>query len=463
MSFSSSWQAPASPPENLTAFERAARQIAEEERRLRVIAEGQMREYLRLVVEFAGLFLAEELDRRIRADPHFVSRATPETWRSLLQGVRQGAADHWPQQGQPGKGNGYGWAVEPPRDVESERWHREAERLGAEVARLEDENRFLRSLIQAAPAPQADLVTDRVQATNGSAASGTGSARLASGAAKPRPPANGAASSAPQQLAQVEPLGCDDVRLPTLPAVAPGRFVDLLQTWPRQALALAALGVTGWSMRLAIADLMSANLTTVKADAGSLRRVFQTLARRQFWIEEKVTVAGVHKPDLAEADDTTLILVRLAPLGHEVLRACGIVPVPSEWDVLLAAHGGARQIAHTGLVCAFTYHARLRGWATAVCPPASGPSQPDVLLRRDGVDLFVEVEGESGDAERRMVKWRRQVERQGRVALVAVNADMRLRLVAEAQAAGAERGQATDLQTLFDGQKERGPLWAVEW
>ena len=150
MSFSSPWQAPAPPPENLTAFERAARQIAEEERRLRLVAEGQMREYLRLIVEFAGLFLAEELDRRIRADPHFVSRATPETWRSLLQGVRQGAGAGCAPQGQPDKRNGHGWAVEPLREAESERWHREAGRLRADVARLEDENSFLRSLIQPA-------------------------------------------------------------------------------------------------------------------------------------------------------------------------------------------------------------------------------------------------------------------------------------------------------------------------
>lgn len=463
MSLSSPWQAPAPPPENLTAFERAARQIAEEERRLRLIAEGQLREYLRLIVEFAGLFLAEELDQRIRADPHFVGRATPEIWRSLLQGVRQGVLDGRPSGVQPGNGSGLGWATEAKPEPESDRWRSDAERLRAEVARLEDENRFLRSLIQPAPTPEGGPGTDHAPATNGASASGSGSARLASSATKPRPQAKDAASSAPQQLAQVEPLGLDDIRLPALPAVAPGRFVDLLQTWPRQALALASLGATGWSMRLAIADLMSANLTTVKADAGSLRRVFQTLARRQFWIEEKVTVAGVHKPDLAEADDTTLILVRLAPLGHEVLRACGIVAVPSEWDVLLAAHGGTSQTAHAGLVCAFTYHARLRGWATAVCPAASGPSQPDVLLRRERADLFVEVEGESGDPERRMIKWQRQVERQGRVALVAVNADMRLRLVAEAQAGGAEHGQATDLQTLFDGQQARGPLWAVEW
>lgn len=428
-----------------------------------------MREYLRLIVEFAGLFLAEELDQRIRADPHFVGRATPETWRSLLQGVRQGALSGLPSGIQPGNnGSGQGWATEAKPEPESDRWRSEAERLRAEMGRLEDENRFLRSLIQPALAPQPDGAGNGPAQSSGPLWSQTGSLRLTPETARAGVPARvgpgrDAFNPMPVRPAQAEPLGLDDVRLPALPAIAPGRFVDLLQTWPRQALALAGLGTTGWSMRLAIADLMSANLTTVKADAGSLRRVFQALARRQFWIEEKVTVAGVHKPDLAEADDTTLILVRLAPLGHEVLRACGIVASPSEWDVLLAAHGGTSQTAHAGLVCAFTYHARLRGWATAVCPAANGPSQPDVLLRRDGVDLSVEVEGESGDAERRMIKWQRQVERQGRVALVAVNADMRLRLVAEAQAAGAERGQATDLQTLFDGQKERGPLWAVEW
>jgi hypothetical protein len=465
MSLSSPWQA----PENLTAFERAARQIAEEERRLRVVAESQLREYVRLVVEFAGLLLADELDQRTRADPHFVSRATPETWRSLLQGVRQGAASR--SRGAHGRlasGNGDGWTTEAPPAEASDHWHVEAEHLQTEVARLQAENRLLRALVRpahepatAAPAEPEMAAGARVgevdQLTSGE------TRQRAESADRPVATAPAAVDAPTGRTAVVPILGLADVHLPPLPAVAPGRFADQLQTWPRQALALAALGITGWSMRLAIADLMSANLSTVKADAGSLRRAFQVLARRQFWIEQKVTVAGVHKPDLAEADDTTLILVRLAPLGHEVLRACGIAPVPSEWDLLLASHGGAAQTAHAGLVCAFTYHARLRGWATAVCPPADGPSQPDVLLRRDGADLCVEVEGESGEAERRMVKWQRQIERQGRVAVAAVTAEMRLRLVAEAQAAGAEHGLATDLQTLFDTQKSRGPLWASEW
>ncbi|MEJ5197644.1 MAG: hypothetical protein WHX53_01860, partial [Anaerolineae bacterium] len=76
---SSSWSA----PDN--AFERVNRQIAEEERRLRQVVEEQLREYKRLVVEFAGTFLAAELDRRRRDDPFFEARATAETWRALLR------------------------------------------------------------------------------------------------------------------------------------------------------------------------------------------------------------------------------------------------------------------------------------------------------------------------------------------------------------------------------------------
>lgn len=41
--------------------------------------------------------------------------------------------------------------------------------------------------------------------------------------------------------------------------------------------------------------------------------------------------------------------------------------------------------------------------------------------------------------------------------------EQRDRLVAQARAAGAEHGLATDLQTLFNTQEARGPLWAVAW
>ena len=189
---------------------------------------------------------------------------------------------------------------------------------------------------------------------------------------------------------------------------APARFADQLQAWPREALALAILGVTGWSMRLAVAEQMSAVLGSVKANAGSLRRTYGVLAKRGYWIEHKVTLAGVHTPvpdaDDAEAEaapaggpaeDTILVLVHLGDLGRDLLRACGIQPGPSEWELLAAAHGSQVGASFAGLVCAFTYHARLRGYATALAAPVDGSAPgagrgqagPAVLVRKDDETL----------------------------------------------------------------------------
>ena len=130
MTHAAPWPAPAAPAADLTAFERAARQLAEEERRLRLLAERQLHAYVRLTVEFAALFLADELDQRTRADPLFVSRATPEVWRSLLQGVRQGAlARNRGAQDSQASGNGSGWMTETPPAEASDRLGRTAGRL----------------------------------------------------------------------------------------------------------------------------------------------------------------------------------------------------------------------------------------------------------------------------------------------------------------------------------------------
>jgi hypothetical protein len=145
------------------------------------------------------------------------------------------------------------------------------------------------------------------------------------------------------------------------------------------------------------------------------------------------------------------------------LRACGVQPVSSEWDRLLATHGGSAQTAHAGLVCTFTYHARRRGYATTVCPEVIGPAAPDAHVSRNDESLYVEVEDESGSSERRMRKWRNQAALQGRAALVAVTPAARTNLVNEACAAGVEHGVASDLQTLIETQEIGGPLWVVEW
>ena len=226
----------------------------------------------------------------------------------------------------------------------------------------------------------------------------------------PAPVKPGAVSKA---VPIVNPLGLADVRLPALPSVAPARFADQLQAWPREALALAILGVTGWSLRLAVAEQMSAALGSVKASAGSLRRTFSVLAKRGYWIEHKVTLAGVHSPvpdaDDAEpqaapagrpAEDTILVLVQLGDLGRDLLRVCGIQPVPSEWELLAATHGSQVSI-FAGLVCAFAYHARLRGYAAALAAPGDGSSPgaghtqagPAVLVRKGDETWTVAVAG----------------------------------------------------------------------
>jgi hypothetical protein len=275
-------------------------------------------------------------------------------------------------------------------------------------------------------------------------------------------------------------LGLADVRLPPLPPAAPARFADQLQAWPREALALAVLGVTGWSMRLGIADMLSATLGTVKANAGSLRRTFSVLTKRGYWIEHKVTLAGVHTPlpdaDGAEAEatpaggpaeDTILVLVRLGDLGRDLLRACGIQSAPSEWELLAAAHGSQAGASLAGLVCAFTYQARLRGYATALAAPVDGSvpgahrgqAEPMVLVCKGDETLQVGIAG-NGDAGE---SWQARSAQQDRAAFVTLTPELRDRLVAQARAAGVEHGLATDLQTLFNTQAARGPLWAVEW
>jgi len=438
-------------------FDRAQRQLLDEERALRAVAEGQVREFRRLVVEFASAFVAEELDAHRRADPRFTERATPADWRALLRSARQeqSVASRWP-------------AAAPTVDAAAS-WRAEAECLTGEVARLTAELDLARAFRPVEPASVqagADL-QNRVSEPPAPSVSS--------------PPAPVKPGTAPKALPTGTLLGLADVRLPVLPPVAPARFADQLQAWPREGLALALLGLTGWSMRLGITEMLSATLGNVKASAGSLRRTCSVLAKRGFWIEHKVTLAGVHTPvpedaDGAEpqavpagppAEDTILVLVRLGDLGRDLLRACGIQPVLSEWELLAALHGNQAAVSLAGLACAFTYHARLRGYATAlaVAGDASAPSGgygqagPIALVRQGGETLQVVISG-SVDAG---TVWQAGLTQQDPVAFVTLTLDLRDRLVVQAQVAGARHGLATDLQTLFNTQEARGPLWAVEW
>lgn len=412
-------------------FSHSYEQIAREERRLRELAETQLRAYQQLVQDLAVCYAAQALDEAKRCNPQSIEHATPGTWRQFFEHAHAPATA--------------GWLRSAPTDQGGELWRAEAERLRARAHELETTLTLLQATLGAhAASPQ--------PAAFAPAPAGS-PAPLAPGAeSQPQPgPTPGAGS-------QGAPPGV----LPAMPAQPPSRFELRIENWSRVASALAALATTGFAMRQELFEIL-AHEFGVGPRAGSLPKLFAALAEHGLVAEEKLVLRGVHKPKAGVSSDTTLILLRLTPKGSDLARACGLCPVESEWERLIQRHAGADQPAHTALVCTFTYHARRRGCTTQVCPAVAAPAQPDVLLTWAGAPLYVAVEGESGTPERRMTTWQNQVALQGKVALCAPNPEIRATLVNAAQAAGAEHGLATDLQSLFDTQAERGPLWAYEW
>jgi hypothetical protein len=231
-----------------------------------------------------------------------------------------------------------------------------------------------------------------------------------------------------------------------LPEQPPAALAGWFANWPRDGMALSVLAQTGWSLRHAIAQAMAARLG-ITATAGSLKRLFGHLHRNGLWQMETVAVGQM-----------SVSLVQLTEKGREAAAHLGITAVSSEWERLHSEHGGSAQIEHTALVCMFTHQARQRNHVTEVCPAAAGPSAPDALLRQGDSRVYVEVEAESGDAERRMRKWRNLADLQGFVALCALTPESARRLVLEARGASLH-GRATDIDTLF---RQPG-LWAIEW
>jgi hypothetical protein len=256
------------------------------------------------------------------------------------------------------------------------------------------------------------------------------------------------------QAVDTEPSGAAETQemahLPALdfalPEQPPAALAGWFANWPRDGMALSVLAQSGWSLRHAIAQAMAARLG-ITATAGSLKRLFGHLHRNGLWQMETVDVGQM-----------SVSLVQLTEKGREAVTHLGFPVVTSEWERLHKEHGGSAQLEHTALVCMFTHQARQRNQMTEVCPAVAGPSAPDVLLRSGESQTYVEVEAESGDAERRMRKWRNLADLQGFVALCALTPESARRLILEARGASLH-GRATDIDTLF---RQPG-LWAIEW
>jgi len=139
-----------------------------------------------------------------------------------------------------------------------------------------------------------------------------------------------------------------------------------------------------------------------------------------------------------------------------VLNEIGVTPTGSEWG-RLEARDGAGQVKHSAWVCALADHARQRGYQTEVCPAATRPPRPDLLLVKGAVRVYAAVRGAELAAP-----WAELMDEQGAVALCTPTRQVRQHLVAAAKAAGIAHGRATDLELLLAGD-DRGALWAETW
>ena len=390
---------------NHSPYQTTWSQLLAEERKLRQMDQSLLNAYRKLLERLAQQIAPHLLDERKRRDPLFAQQATPEAWNGFFaESLPPLLARHQNDR----------WTTAPEKEPEPK----------------------LPAVVVSQPPPV------------------------------PEVPSEGDATDR-----EAEPLASAVVLSP-LPQDAPGHCKRLgislrldesalglnQENWPQDVLFVALLGRTGWAAHRSVATELGRWL------GRSHPHKLSGTDNRQI---TRLVSAGLVATETLATGNTRLKLVWLSEAGKRLLQKQGQPVVSSEWETLQDKHGGPKQQGHGVQVCLFTYLARSHGWQTTVCPalPAdvSSPSQPDVLLEREGERLYVEVEAGSGEVERRMAKWRNLAQWQGRVALAAPSPALRRTLVAEAQAAGTQ-GVATDMTTLRPAWDEKqSDIWLEEW
>lgn len=201
-----------------------------------------------------------------------------------------------------------------------------------------------------------------------------------------------------------------------LPGQPPDASAHLFANWPREGLVLAVIAVTGWSLRLAVAEAVASRFN-YGAQGSIKRRIFDRLdasglchsAKQRFWLAE---------------DAKTCILIRLTARGAAVMREVGIEPVRSEWERLeprlpVELVAGAVTLA---------YHARRLGYIAEVGQDAVQP----VRVTHGAEPLWVAAVHTGVLPDQRSALWCDQVGRQGQIAFWAPNPQERETLAQEA-------------------------------
>lgn len=425
-------------------------QLLDAEHALRALAEAQLREYVNVLEQLALSLAPAEVDARKRDDPACFKRLTAPEWLAFFSagqgGLMPPAGAHW----------------DLPAAADAASGAPELNRLRDELRVVRAENNRLRDLTQQLRQEKTALAAALRELKEKERGERTPAQR-----AKARP-AEGAAPAEADAAEPVEaqPPGVPDqpgrsAAQPAAPAPAaadlpapPAKYARLFDNWPVQGRALVALATTGWSLRQAVLRRVAEQLGVTERDK-SLQDLFGPLAQRNLIHQATESIEGTVAAGAPDGQ-VRIAILRLTNLGQRVLNEIGVTPAGSEWG-RLEARDGAGQVKHSAWVCALADHARQRGYQTEVCPSATRPPRPDLLLVKGAEQIYAVVRGAEPAAP-----WAELTDAQGAVALCAPTRQVRQHLVADAKAAGIVHGRATDLELLLAGD-DRGALWAETW
>jgi hypothetical protein len=162
---------------------------------------------------------------------------------------------------------------------------------------------------------------------------------------------------------------------------------------------------------------------------------------------------------------TSLHTCVLSEHGLSVCDDWGWPVVENELARIERLHEGKRYEEHTGALLLTAMHARFRGWTVTVLPEAMGKTPPDMMISKQDQSIYVEVELGKGSS----AKWKNIKALGNGVGIVALNPERRAQLIDQAQRAGVEHGQATDLMTMvairggLDKITPGHSFWAESW
>ncbi|RME57110.1 MAG: hypothetical protein D6790_13825, partial [Caldilineae bacterium] len=252
-------------------------QILEEERRLRRLAEEQVRAYRRLLASLARDLDPDLVDAHRRTDPRFPDSLDVDGWQALfveIQTAQRAEERGWNYKTDGTTAGSRRQTAGSQKFVGSDVSGRRRE--GAPTA--EDPEHFHPH--EETTSRRGDDTTNRrgEDATNRRGneeknlranKSPPAACRLPSAGAKRPSPANRQLPSA----AIPPPAAC---RLPS--AAVPSRYARLFQDWEREGLVLQLLASTGWSLRHAIDETVAGQLG-IGVGSGSIKRLFRRLEK----------------------------------------------------------------------------------------------------------------------------------------------------------------------------------------